>query len=599
MKKLAIILLGLFPLVLSSCLKEEEDYFDKDASARIEQAVNNAISVLEGAQNGWAVKYYPNPTQTFGGFNLFFKFDDGKVTVCSEIEIATTTATSLYSIGQEAGVTLTIDTKNELINYFAHPRNPDGYGSNYKGLEGDYLWTVLSVTPEKVLLRGVKSGSLYTLTPLETADWASEMQQYKNAAADMEFPSYVCVVKGDSLECITTSEGKFLYRNLTIRQQTDKGVKSYAAPFIYTKTGIELYEPLTINGVTAQKLDLKKEYYFANEDESFIISGPEPVMSDNVLTYGTAETTFNSIKVTVTPSNTDKYFVTAFLPSEIAGYTDKQLRNAISDLLSADDLYSGEKTLTFNYLYDNAEYVLIGFGIDENSMASSTQIFRATVQTQTLPDTMTEGYKAWLGTWTVTSTSSEKSGTAYSFDIEIRPRTLNGTYLVRGWGYTSIKDDFEVDVNYVSSTEGFQLFKREVGTLGDGGALTLLPRILNHQTNVYGLLNTTSYLLYAKPDGEGKGNIAGREGSLTGGATFTITSADFWNVRSGSNYYLTAMDPYTYQDFFVGPYTMVRKSTSYGPSARSMQTAMGIARTQPQPVRTTGDYVKVPFRAEE
>ena len=61
MKKLAIILLGLFPLVLSSCLKEEEDYFDKSASARIEEAVKNAISVLEGAENGWAVKYYPNP----------------------------------------------------------------------------------------------------------------------------------------------------------------------------------------------------------------------------------------------------------------------------------------------------------------------------------------------------------------------------------------------------------------------------------------------------------------------------------------------------------------------------------------------------------
>ena len=106
------------------------------------------------------------------------------------------------------------------------------------------------------MLRGVKSGSLYTLTPLETSDWASEMQAYKNAASDMEFPSYVCVVKGDALECITTSEGKFLYRNLTIRQETDKGIESYAAPFIYTKTGIELYEPLTSNGVTAQKLDL-------------------------------------------------------------------------------------------------------------------------------------------------------------------------------------------------------------------------------------------------------------------------------------------------------------------------------------------------------
>ena len=111
MKKLAIILLGLFPLVLSSCLKEEEDYFDKSASARIEEAVKNAISVLEGAENGWAVKYYPNPTQTFGGFNLFFKFDDGTVTVSSEIESASTTATSLYSVGQEAGPTLAMTRK--------------------------------------------------------------------------------------------------------------------------------------------------------------------------------------------------------------------------------------------------------------------------------------------------------------------------------------------------------------------------------------------------------------------------------------------------------------------------------------------------------
>ena len=97
MKKLAIILLGLFPLVLSSCLKEEEDYFDKSASARIEEAVKNAISVLEGAENGWAVKYYPNPTQTFGGFNLFFKFDDGTVTVSSEIESASATYISTAS----------------------------------------------------------------------------------------------------------------------------------------------------------------------------------------------------------------------------------------------------------------------------------------------------------------------------------------------------------------------------------------------------------------------------------------------------------------------------------------------------------------------
>ena len=599
MKKLAILLLGLFPLVLSSCLKEEDDYFDKSASARIEEAVKNAIAVLEGAENGWAVKYYPNPTQAFGGFNLFFKFDDGTVTVSSEIENASTTASSLYSVGQEAGPTLAIDTKNELINYFVHPRNPDGYGSNYKGLEGDYLWTVLGATPEKVMLRGVKSGSLYTLTPLETSDWASEMQVYKNAASDMEFPSYVCVVKGDSLECITTSEKNFMYRNLTIRQETDDEIKSYAAPFIYTKTGIELYEPLTINGVTAQKLDLKKDYYFANEDESFIISGPEPAVSENVLAYEPT-TTFNSVKVKITPSNSDKYYTTLFPASEIVEYTDKELQTMICKDLTSTKLYSGVKTVTFSYLYDETEYVVVGFGVDPNYMSASTKIFRQSVTTAELPAAMTDAYKAWLGTWTVTSASSEISKTSYSFDIVIRPRTQNGTYFIRGWGYTSVKDDYEFYATYTSSTKSFKIYKRTgIATLDDGGSLQLLPRFQNHTTGAYGILNTTSACFDAVPDGDGKGIVTGTEGKLTSGDAYTVTSVDFWNVKSGSNYYLTAMDPYTYKDFFVGPYTMVRKSTDYKPSAaNSKQQTTGIREKGAQQPFVTNDSTTI-YQAEE
>ena len=75
--------------------------------------------------------------------------------------------------------------------------------------------------------------------------------------------------------------------------------------------------------------------------------------------------------------------------------------------------------------------------------------------------------------------------------------------------------------------------------------------------------------------------------------------ADFWNVKNGSNYYLQAMDPYTYQDFFVGPYTMVRKSTDYGPSGRSVANAMGIEEQQAATAVTMPHDVKVPFRAEE
>lgn len=599
MKKSVIILLGLLTLVMTSCLKEENDYFDKSASDRIEQAVANAIAVLEGAENGWAVKYYPNPTQAYGGFNLFFKFADGKVTVCSEIASASTTVTSLYSMGQEAGATLTFDTKNELINYFAHPRNPNGYGSNYKGLEGDYLWTVLSAAPEKVLLRGVKTGSLYTLTPLQTDDWTSEMQAYKDAAGNMQFPSYVCVVKGDSLECITTFEKTFMHRNLTIRQETDDGVKSYAAPFIYTKTGIELYEPLTINGVTAQKLELKEDHYFTNDDGSFIISGPEPAVSENVLTYELT-TTFNSVRVKATPSNSDKYYFQVFPASEIADYTDKELQTIICKDLTSTKLYSGVRTVTSSYLYDQTEYVVIGFGVDPNYMSASTGIFRQSVTTAELPAAMTDAYKAWLGTWTVTSASSEKSKTPYSFDIVIRPRTQNGTYFIRGWGYTSVKDDYEFYVTYTASTKSFKIYKRTgIATLDDGGSLQLLPRFLNHTTGDYGILNTSGVCLEAVPDGDGKGIVTGTGGTLTSGEAYTVTSVDFWNVKGGSNYYITAMESYTYQDFFVGPYTMVRKSSDYKPSAGKSQNISGIREKEAQPLFVTDDHVDIPYRAEE
>ena len=121
------------PLLCTSCLFDEEDLFDKTASERIEAAKVEAKAALESAPNGWHVRYFPSATQEFGGYNVFFKFADGQVTVASETESDPSTAeTSLYSLGEDLGVTLNFDTKNSVINYFVHPRNPDGLGSTYK-----------------------------------------------------------------------------------------------------------------------------------------------------------------------------------------------------------------------------------------------------------------------------------------------------------------------------------------------------------------------------------------------------------------------------------------------------------------------------------
>lgn len=103
MKKTAIILFLVLaiPALLTSCLFDEEDLFDKSASERIEAAKQEAKTVLESAENGWHVRYFPSPTQEFGGYNLFFKFSEGSVTVASEIESnPSITETSLYSLGE-------------------------------------------------------------------------------------------------------------------------------------------------------------------------------------------------------------------------------------------------------------------------------------------------------------------------------------------------------------------------------------------------------------------------------------------------------------------------------------------------------------------
>ena len=71
-------------------------------------------------------------------------------------------------------------------------------------------------------------------------------------------------------------------------------------------------------------------------------------------------------------------------------------------------------------------------------------------------------------------------------------------------------------------------------------------------------------LIHISSSEDGKGAIYGYNYGLSGGGSCTITSLDYWDVRNGSNYYIQAMSPYVYKDFFAGPYTMVRTSTEYG-----------------------------------
>lgn len=471
MKKTIIIqfLVLAIPALLTSCLFDEEDLFDKSASERIEAAKNEAKSVLESAENGWHVRYFPSPTQEFGGYNLFFKFSDGSVTVASEIEDDTsTTETSLYSLGEDLGVTLNFDTKNSLINYFVHARNPDGIGSNYKGMEGDYKFTVMKTSADTVVLRGIITGNYYVMTPVSAgADWASDLETYRNNSEDMAFNNYSFVIDGKTYPATISN------RRFTVKLDAEN---SLYVPFIYTKTGISFYQPLMMdNGTTVQDLTFTDDYFFAaSNGVDFKIMTPEPVRSDITfdVTVPDETKTYNSVTVKTLPStDTEYYYMGVMLKSEFEASREKKLlQNLLSKLNShigsGDDpeevaaslLHKGTASLTIAYPSFYDQYVAVAFGCSvSNGFIVSTTPLTSTpfsVDASLLPDNTDALYKRWLGKWRVTSTTSQVNGEPVTFEVTVKPGIANSTYMIRGWGITIYADMYDLRAYYMASYNG-------------------------------------------------------------------------------------------------------------------------------------------------
>ena len=77
--KIAYLFLMMSVLLMSSCLKNQDDVFDKSASIRSIEYLENARKVLTSAENGWVMNYYPDNLQSFGGFSYVLKFTDSQV----------------------------------------------------------------------------------------------------------------------------------------------------------------------------------------------------------------------------------------------------------------------------------------------------------------------------------------------------------------------------------------------------------------------------------------------------------------------------------------------------------------------------------------
>ena len=243
MKKYIIIIISCLASLLTSCVHDTEALFDKPAAERMAESLQAYRQLLTAQTNGWLVEYYPEKTQKYGGFNLYFRFDGESVTVRSEIN-PSALATSSWTMGSDMGPTINFDTHNTVLHYFSDPamNQGGGRGLNY---EGDYEFYVESGSETEFILRGKKTRNIIRMTPLPAhLSWEGYSQILNVMDQNVIAPAYKMTVGGREIS-IEKSIGANVFTLKT-------GNTTVSAPFIVTLTGIKFYEPITIGDETMQ-----------------------------------------------------------------------------------------------------------------------------------------------------------------------------------------------------------------------------------------------------------------------------------------------------------------------------------------------------------
>ena len=180
MKKYIVIILALAS-VFAACNRDEKNLFDQSAAERAQAALDKANAVLPMYENGWEMMYFANPESK--GYNLILKLDtnqrvtatvknvtvqytDGDNTkrealiLDAPVGTIVTDSLSTWKAKLDNGPVLSFDTYNDVFHAWADPRE------NGDGLLGDYDFLILSVDPDRIVLKGQKHGGYSIMRPM-------------------------------------------------------------------------------------------------------------------------------------------------------------------------------------------------------------------------------------------------------------------------------------------------------------------------------------------------------------------------------------------------------------------------------------------------
>ena len=183
-------------LAFSSCVKEEEDIFDKSAAERLNEASDLYSSRLMASPNGWAMQLYPTTQNEYpygNGYLLLCRFNaDHSVNVSMDNVFSDNKYaedTSLWEVLTDNGPVLSFNSYNKCLHAFSDPYDLPFTGDKDNtinetgtGAEGDYEFIIVDAPEDAsyMMLKGKKRGTYNLLTPIEVG------VDYKEYLADVK-----------------------------------------------------------------------------------------------------------------------------------------------------------------------------------------------------------------------------------------------------------------------------------------------------------------------------------------------------------------------------------------------------------------------------
>lgn len=251
MKKLFnIFVIAAVAFSAQSCLHDDEEVFDTPAAERIAESASETEALLKSSPNGWRLNYYLGEDYSSGATAMFMRFDDAKVYVSCDAFPVDSVSSSTWSIKQDQGVVISVDTYNEILHTFSDPSS-----SALDGMEGDYEFIVQRATQDSIFVKGKKWKNKMVLTRVsEDTNWADYLTEV-NKSYDALAIYYM------------TDKGTQLAFNWNSRLAYVGDDTSTGHTFCATPGGIVFAQPVEIDGkqVSNMTIDTNTRALTCNE----------------------------------------------------------------------------------------------------------------------------------------------------------------------------------------------------------------------------------------------------------------------------------------------------------------------------------------------